>query len=60
MPFIFERFYKADKAHKEEGAGLGLSIAKEVITRMNGSIHVESDIKNGTCFCIELEADSLI
>ena len=59
LPFIFERFYKADKARKEEGAGLGLSIAKEVITRMNGSIHVKSDKKNGTCFCFELESDSL-
>jgi signal transduction histidine kinase len=60
LPFIFERFYKADKTHKEEGAGLGLSIAKEVITRMNGIIYVRSDEKNGTCFCFELEADSLI
>lgn len=60
LPFIFERFYKSDKARKEEGAGLGLSIAKEVITRMSGSIHVRSDEKNGTCFCFELEADSLV
>ncbi|WP_026882642.1 HAMP domain-containing sensor histidine kinase [Clostridium akagii] len=58
LPFIFDRFYKVDKAHKEEGAGLGLSIAKEVIMRMNGNIHVKSDMENGTCFCFELEPDS--
>ncbi len=60
LPYIFDRFYKVDKAHKEEGAGLGLSIAKEVTMRMNGSIHVKSDRENGTCFYFELESDSLI
>lgn len=56
LPFIFDRFYKADRAHAGEGAGLGLSIAKEVITRMNGSIHVKSDSINETCFSFELES----
>lgn len=58
--FVFDRFYKIDKAHKEEGAGLGLSIAREVIMRMNGSIHVKSDRESGTCFFFELESDRLI
>jgi PAS domain S-box-containing protein len=58
LPFIFERFYKADKAHAGEGAGLGLSIAKEVIMRMNGNIYVKSDEKDETCFSFELESDA--
>lgn len=58
QPYIFDRFYKADKAHSEEGAGLGLSIAKEIITRMNGSIQAKSDIENGTCFQVNLPADN--
>ncbi|MBX4259645.1 cell wall metabolism sensor histidine kinase WalK [Clostridium estertheticum] len=57
LPFIFDRFYKVDKAHKEEGAGLGLSIAKEVVMRINGNIHVKSDGKNETCFSFDLELD---
>lgn len=57
LPFIFDRFYKVDKAHKEEGAGLGLSIAKEVVMRMSGNIHVESDGKNETCFSFDLESE---
>lgn len=57
LPFIFERFYKADKAHKEEGAGLGLSIAKETIKKMNGNVYAKSDRDDGTCFSFELEAD---
>lgn len=57
LSFIFDRFYKVDKAHTEEGAGLGLSIAKEVITRMNGNINAKSDGKNETCFSFDLESD---
>lgn len=57
LPLIFDRFYKVDKAHAEEGAGLGLSIAKEVVSRMNGNICAKSDGINETCFCFELESD---
>jgi two-component system sensor histidine kinase ResE len=53
---IFDRFYKVDKAHTEEGAGLGLSIAKEIITRMNGTIYARSDGINETSFIFELES----
>ena len=35
---VFERFYKADQARSKSSAGLGLSIAKEFTTRMNGQI----------------------
>lgn len=55
LPLIFDRFYKEDKAHAEEGAGLGLSIAKEVIMRMNGNIYAKSDGINGTCFYFDLD-----
>ncbi|MDD3224493.1 MAG: ATP-binding protein [Clostridium sp.] len=55
LSHIFNRFYKVDKSHKEEGAGLGLSIAKEVIMRMNGNINVKSDGKNETCFSFDLK-----
>ncbi len=57
LSLIFDRFYKVDKAHTEEGAGLGLSIAKEVITRMNGNIYARSDGINETSFIFELESD---
>ena len=35
---IFERFYKSDLARTSKSTGLGLSIAKELLTRMNGEI----------------------
>lgn len=56
LPNIFDRFYKADKAHKEQGAGLGLSIAKEVILRMNGNLYAKSDGINETTFIFELDS----
>ncbi len=39
---LFERFYKADRAHTGEGTGLGLAIAKEIMELMNERIWAES------------------
>lgn len=42
---VFERFYKADAARSKSSTGLGLSIARELVLRMNGEIwaFVEED-----------------
>jgi len=44
VPYVFDRFYKADaaRAHHAGGSGLGLSITKAIVQRHGGSIHVDS------------------
>lgn len=51
---IFERFYRAEKSRSHDGFGLGLSIAKQIIDRHNGSITLTSRVNHGSTFTISL------
>lgn len=53
---IFSRFEQADVsyARRYSGAGLGLSIARELVSLMGGSITVESEKGKGSCFTVSL------
>ncbi len=55
VPYVFDRFYKADTArvNNSEGSGLGLSITKAIVQRHGGSIHVDS-VPGRTAFSIVL------
>lgn len=51
LPYIFERFYKADKSRMEtRGTGLGLAIARLVVELMGGTIWCESELGRGSSF----------
>lgn len=55
LPYIWERFYKADKSRMHTtGTGLGLAIAKCIVELMGGSITVTSELGIGTEFTVRL------
>ena len=56
LPFIFDRFYRVDKArtYTEGGTGLGLAIASSIAKMHGGEIKVESREGAGTTFTVVL------
>jgi signal transduction histidine kinase len=51
---VFDKFYQADASHSAQGNGLGLSIAKRIVTLHGGSIACQSQEGVGTEFLVEL------
>lgn len=56
IPYIFDRFYRADSSRnsKKGGSGLGLAITKKIIEDHNGKIDVRSAPGKGTCISFTL------
>lgn len=56
LPYVFDRFYKVDKAHSGRGSGLGLSIARELLHWMGEDIWVNSKEGSGSTFSFTVSA----
>lgn len=52
IPHVFERFYSANKSPDCKNVGIGLSLAKEIIEKNNGSIYVKSAPGEGSEFIL--------
>ena len=51
---IFRRFYREEEVHDEPGVGIGLYLAREIVTRQGGYIKVISEIGKGATFSVFL------
>jgi signal transduction histidine kinase len=57
LPFVFDRFYKADSARagsNATGSGLGLSVVKAIVERHGGTVSASSQPGVATIFTIHL------
>lgn len=52
LPYVFQRFYVVDRsrARRVSGAGLGLSIVKQIVEAHGGNVAVDSTLGSGTTF----------
>jgi signal transduction histidine kinase len=60
LPFIFERFWHGERSpqnRNDSNTGLGLPIARQLVQAHGGSIRVESHLRQGTTFSIDLPMD---
>jgi signal transduction histidine kinase len=51
---IFDMFFKISNSNNSTGSGLGLYIVKETIDKLDGTISIESELKKGSSFTIEI------
>ncbi len=51
---IWERFYQGEQFTLESGAGLGLTLVKDWLEMMGGSVAVESAVGQGSCFILRV------
>lgn len=58
LPYIFERFYRADRSRARASGhfGLGLAICKALVEADGGTIRVKSELGEGTTFVLTLPA----
>jgi signal transduction histidine kinase len=54
LPLVFERFYRADPSRSAGGAGLGLSIARQIAEAHGGTLEVRSKLGVGSTFVLLL------
>lgn len=54
LPYIFDRFYRAQGSSRADGTGLGLALAREITDHLGGELQVESRPDEGSTFSVNL------
>ena len=54
LPFVFDRFYRADSSRNTPGTGLGLSIVAQTITQHGGWVRAGASAQGGAEFTVQL------
>ena len=56
LEYIFDEFYQVDESESQKyrGAGLGLTLVRDLVALLDGELSVESDIGRGTTVRVEL------
>ncbi len=54
LPYIFDRFYRAQGSSRADGTGLGLALANEITDHLGGELGVESRPDEGSTFSVSL------
>lgn len=49
-PRVFSRFYRSSRVHDEEGIGVGLFLARQIVEEQGGYIKLKSEVGNGSSF----------
>ena len=60
LPYIFDAFYQCNSSSRTAGSGIGLSLVKQLVEAMNGTVSVESKENRGTRFDVDLPISQFI
>ena len=55
---VFRRFYREEEVHNEQGVGIGLYLAREIVTKQGGYMRVASEVGRGSVFSVFLPCRS--